>query len=96
MKKIYFNVEKSLESSNLTDENIGSGYSLVLYNDDYHTFDYVIDALMEICKMDEIQATQCTYLIHYKERCDVKNGSKEYLTPMRRALAQRDLKAVIE
>lgn len=96
MEKFLSDTESIQKNSNLEDSNVGSGYSLVLYNDDYHTFDYVIDALMDICKMDEIQATQCTYLVHYKERCDVKNGSKEYLSPMRRALAQRDLKAVIE
>ena len=71
-------------------------HTLVLHNDDYHTFEYVIDSLMEICSLDAIQATQCTYLIHYKGKCDVKKGSKSYLLPMRRALAERDLKAVIK
>jgi len=69
--------------------------TLILHNDDYHTFDYVIECLIEICELDAIQATQCTYLIHYKGKCDVKRGSKTFLLPMRRALAKRDLKAVI-
>ena len=69
--------------------------TLILHNDDYHTFDYVIESLIEICELDAIQATQCTYLIHYKGKCDVKRGSKSFLLPMRRALAKRDLKAVI-
>jgi ATP-dependent Clp protease adaptor protein ClpS len=69
--------------------------TLILHNDDYHTFDYVIESLIEICELDAIQATQCTYLIHYKGKCDVKRGSKTFLLPMRRALAKRDLKAVI-
>ncbi len=90
------NTEKSLSNKGLADDGIGGDYRLVLYNDDYHTFDYVIDALVDICKMDPIQATQCTYLVHYKEKCDVKQGSKDFLLPMRRAFAQRDLKAVIE
>ena len=88
--------EKSLSKKGLFDEEVGSGFKLVLYNDEYHTFDYVIDALMDICKMDAIQATQCTYLVHYKQKYDVKQGSKEFLLPMRRALAKRDLKAKIE
>jgi ATP-dependent Clp protease adaptor protein ClpS len=90
------NTEKFLSNKSKTNEEIGSGFNLVLYNDEYHTFDYVIDALMDICKMDAEQATQCTYLVHYKQKCDVKKGSKEFLLPMRRALAKRDLKAVIE
>lgn len=69
---------------------------LVLYNDDYHTFDYVIDALMKICKHDLLQAEQCTQLIHYKGKCDVKKGSFSYLRPMKNALVQKDLKATID
>jgi len=69
---------------------------LEVHNDDYHTFDYVINCLIEICDLDKIQATQCTYLIHYKGKCEVKKGSKPYLLPLRRAFAKRDLKAVIK
>lgn len=68
---------------------------LVLHNDDYHTFDYVIDALMEICDHDLPQAEQCTLLIHYKGKCDVKKGSFYYLRPLKNALVQKDLKATI-
>ncbi len=69
---------------------------LMLYNDDYHTFDYVIDALIDICKHEEEQAVQCTYLVHYKGKADVKKGSYEFLKPMMTQLRKRDLKAVIE
>jgi len=68
---------------------------LVLYNDDYHTFDYVIEALMKICDHDLPQAEQCTLLIHYKGKCDVKKGIFSYLRPLKNALVQRDLKATI-
>jgi len=69
---------------------------LVLHNDDYHTFDYVINALIEICEHDLIQAEQCTMLIHYKGKCDVKKGSFSYLRPMKKALSQKELKATID
>jgi ATP-dependent Clp protease adaptor protein ClpS len=68
---------------------------LVLHNDDYHTFDYVIDALMDICEHDMVQAEQCTLLVHYKGQCDVKKGSFSYLKPMKNALIQKELKATI-
>ena len=68
---------------------------LFLHNDDYHTFDYVIDALMDICEHDLPQAEQCTLLIHYKGKCDVKKGSFSYLRPLTNALVQTDLKATI-
>ena len=47
-------------------------YSLFLHNDDFHSFDYVIDALMDICNHSNQQATQCTYLVHFKGKCDIK------------------------
>jgi ATP-dependent Clp protease adaptor protein ClpS len=87
--------EKSVSKKKKDSGNSGSENTLVLHNDDYHTFNYVIDALIEVCKMDRVQAIQCTYLVHYKEKCEIKKGAKKDLLPMRRALSGRDLKATI-
>ena len=89
-------IEKQKDRISPVDSDKDNLCILELHNDDYHTFDYVIDSLVEICELDIIQATQCTYLVHYKGKCEVKKGSKNYLLPMRRALANRDLKAVIK
>ncbi len=70
--------------------------SLILHNDDVHTFDYVIDALIDICEHEIEQATQCTYLVHYKGKCDVKKGSFAELKPMKDALIGRELNATID
>lgn len=56
------------------DSGTGQKNFLVLHNDDFHTFDFVIETLVNVCEMDEIQAEQCTYLIHYKGKCDVKKA----------------------
>jgi ATP-dependent Clp protease adaptor protein ClpS len=69
---------------------------LILYNDDVNTFDYVIECLVEICKHDLLQAEQCTYIVHYTGKCGVKSGSYSKLNPMREALCERGLSAVIE
>ena len=79
-----------------TDKESKTNKRLILHNDDYHTFDYVIDALMSICNHQLEQATQCTYIIHNKGKADVKKGSLETLRPMRQAFSARDLKATIE
>ncbi len=71
------------------------GKYLVLYNDEYHTFDYVIESLVEICNMDAEQAEQCTYLVHYKGKCDIKRGTEDYLKPFRKGLMDRGLEATI-
>jgi ATP-dependent Clp protease adaptor protein ClpS len=70
--------------------------SLILINDDVHTFDYVIEALIDVCKHTHQQATQCTMLVHYKGSCDVKKGSYKKLKPLHSALIERELRAVIE
>lgn len=69
---------------------------LILHNDDYHSFDYVIEALIQICNHEQEQAVQCTLLTHYKGKCDVKKGSFSYLRPMKQALLAKDLKATID
>ena len=68
-----------------------SGCNLVLYNDDYHTFDYVIKPLVDICRHSYEQAEQCTILVHYRGKCVVKNGSYEELLPMHTALLEKQL-----
>jgi ATP-dependent Clp protease adaptor protein ClpS len=77
-------------------EKVQEDRFLILHNDDYHTFDYVIDALIEVCGHEFNQAVQCTMLTHYKGQCDVKKGSFTYLSPMRKALTDRELKATID
>lgn len=69
---------------------------LVLYNDDVNTFDFVIQCLIEVCKHDALQAEQCTYIVHYNGKCTVKTGSYLHLNPMRQALLDRGLSAVID
>jgi ATP-dependent Clp protease adaptor protein ClpS len=70
-------------------------HQLLLINDDVHTFDYVIEALIDICNHTPQQATQCTMIVHYKGSCDVKKGTYEELRPLRRALINKELKATI-
>ena len=70
--------------------------SLILHNDEVNTFDFVIESLVEVCEHTTEQAEQCTYLVHYKGKCDVKSGSFDFLRPMRHALVDRGLQATIE
>ena len=70
-------------------------HMLLLINDDVHTFDYVIDALIDICNHTLQQATQCTMIVHYKGSCDVRKGTLEELRPLRKALLEKELKATI-
>ncbi len=66
-------------------------HHLVLFNDDVNTFDYVIELLVNICNLDVLQAEQCAYLVHYKGKCSVKEGSYEKLKPLSELLADGGL-----
>jgi ATP-dependent Clp protease adaptor protein ClpS len=69
---------------------------LVVYNDDVNTFDWVIDCFMEILGYTSVQAEQLALIIHTKGKATVKSDSKEVLMPLKDALNDRGLSAVIE
>lgn len=69
---------------------------IIIYNDDVNTFDYVQKCLMEICGHDDIQAIQCSQIIHNNGKCSVKRGTFKKLRPMCEALIDRGLSATIE
>ncbi len=68
---------------------------IVLHNDDVNTFDFVIDCLIDICEHTLEQAQQCTFLVHYKGKCEVKSGAKDDLIPMNNALLKKGLSSEI-
>lgn len=68
---------------------------LVVFNDDFNTFEHVIETLIRVCKHTPEQAEQCTWLIHYKGKCAVKSGAYEELNPMREAICEVGIDAKI-
>ena len=70
-------------------------YEIILHNDDVNTFDFVIDALINVCEHTLIQAEQCTILVHYKGKASVKNGEYKKLEPVCTALLEMGLSAEI-
>ena len=68
---------------------------LVVFNDDVNTFDHVISTLIRVCKHTPEQAEQCTLLIHYKGKCAVKNGTFDFLKPMREYICEAGIEARI-
>ena len=70
-------------------------YQTMLYNDDYNTFDYVIELLMEVCEHTYEQAEQCAALVHFSGKCPVKEGSYEDLLPRCSRLTRAGLTAEI-
>ncbi|MFY0254859.1 ATP-dependent Clp protease adaptor ClpS [Chitinophaga sp. 30R24] len=71
-------------------------FSLVVWNDEVNTFDWVIASLMEVCGHTHEQAEQCALIIHFNGKYAVKQGEYIKLRPLREALQERGLSATIE
>ncbi|MEQ8338520.1 MAG: ATP-dependent Clp protease adaptor ClpS [Cyclobacteriaceae bacterium] len=87
-------LEELVEVAEEVDE--GRVNDLVVYNDDFNTFDHVINTLIKVCKHNATQAEQCTYIIHFKGKCAVKKGTFKELKPMREGICEAGIKATIE
>lgn len=77
-------------------EDTNTGASLVVFNDDVNTFDWVIESLVAVCRHTHEQAEQCAYYIHFKGKYAVKHGSEDELVPMKDALLDRGISAQIQ
>lgn len=84
---------KSIVKNKTTKEGIRN---LVLFNDDFNTFDFVIETLIELCEHDAIQAEQCAFMIHFKGKCAVKSGAFRDLKPIQQEMLNRSLTASIK
>ncbi|MBK7149309.1 MAG: ATP-dependent Clp protease adaptor ClpS [Bacteroidetes bacterium] len=69
---------------------------LVLHNDDYNTFDWVIETLIEVCNHDELQAEQCALIVHHKGKCSVSHGSYTKMKMMKDEIVNRGINATVE
>jgi len=83
------------ESDLLVLEKEVESRSLLVYNDEVNTFDWVIETLVDVCDHSWEQAEQCSLLIHHKGKCSVRHGSYEELKPMKEAICDRGISAAI-
>jgi len=77
-------------------EDLTSLKNLVLFNDDYNTFDYVINTLKEVCGHGAHQAETCAMIAHYKGKCVVKKGCFDELKQCFDELSFRNLTVEIQ
>ncbi|MCX6314092.1 MAG: ATP-dependent Clp protease adaptor ClpS [Sphingobacteriales bacterium] len=71
-------------------------YSLIVWNDDVNTFEWVIETLVDICGHSVEQAEQCAIIIDSKGKYAVKEGSYDQLKPQCDAITERKIGATIE
>ncbi|HEX5652153.1 MAG TPA: ATP-dependent Clp protease adaptor ClpS [Chitinophagaceae bacterium] len=94
------NPKTDIMTDSREDTDVLTGYeepcSLIVWNDEVNTFQWVIETLMEICGHNYEQAEQCSYIIHFQGKYAVKQGSFDELKPMCEAITDRGIGATVE
>lgn len=93
-EKTYANPSESEDTDVLVE--VDKGCSLIVWNDEVNTFEWVIETLIEVCGHNFEQAEQCSLIIHFQGKYAVKQGSYEDLKPQREAITERGINATIE
>ncbi len=78
------------------DEILSKPYKLILHNDDFNSFDWVIDCLIKVCNHESEQANQCAHIVHLSGLCDVKYGDFEKISTMKEKLESLGLSVTME
>lgn len=94
------NIKTNTEIQNWQDTDVltttEESCNLIVWNDEVNTFEWVIETLIEVCGHSHEQAEQCSYIIHFRGKYAVKNGSFEDLKPQCEAIIDRGINATIE
>jgi len=75
---------------------VDRGCSLVVWNDEVNTFEWVIETLIEVCSHSHEQAEQCAMIIHSQGKYAVKHGGYEELKRMCDSITDRGIGATVE
>jgi ATP-dependent Clp protease adaptor protein ClpS len=72
------------------------GCSLIVWNDEVNTFEWVIETLVEVCNHSTEQAEQCAMIIHTQGKYAVKHGNYDELKKMCDSITDRGIGATVE
>lgn len=68
---------------------------LMLFNDDFNSFQHVIEMLCKYCNHETVQAEQCAWIVHNNGKCMVKRDEYSSLKPIYDALLDAGLSVKI-
>jgi len=68
-------------------------HEIILFNDEVNIFDYVINMLIKVCDHTNLQAEQCSIIVHNNGKCAVKTGDYSDLKPRCSKLLEAGLSA---
>jgi ATP-dependent Clp protease adapter protein ClpS len=85
-------VEKPVD----TGTDITDGGRVILFNDDYHTFDQVIQQLIKAIRCTPQQGERMAWTVHTEGKCEVYHGPIEECLQVSAVLEEIDLKTRID
>ena len=71
-------------------------HKLILWNDDFNSFDWVIICLITFLGFTFDKAEKAAWTVHLQGKKVVKTGSKDSLLPYKKILEERGLSVTIE
>ena len=71
-------------------------HRLILFNDDIHSFAYVVACLIKFCGHDPQQAEQCALVADLAGQCTIKHGCWAQIQTIKESLEAVDLKVKME
>ena len=71
-------------------------HRLILFNDDIHSFAYVVACLIKFCGHEPQQAEQCALVADLAGQCTIKHGCWAQISTMLEFLQSVDLKVKME
>lgn len=77
-------------------ENTKNNPSLILWNDEVNSFEWVIKCLVDVLSHNKLQAEQCAYMVHHNGKCSVKSGDEKVLKGYAEKLGELGLTITIE
>lgn len=86
---------EDIEEVALKDDNVYK-HKVILFNDDFNTFDHVERCLMEICFLTSEQAQKLTFQIHHNGKGVCYQGSLEACETVAEKLTAQDLTVSVE
>ncbi len=91
---IFTNTKLQKDTDTITESDLYC--SLIVWNDEINTFEWVIETLIEICGHSSEQAEQCAVIIDAKGKYAVKQGGYDMLKPQCDAITGRGINATVE
>ena len=70
--------------------------NLLVFKNNKHKYKDVLDAIIEICDYDPVQAEQCAYLVEYRGYCQIKHDTIYKLKRIKKEFKRKRLKVEIK